>query len=126
MPARGTPGRPSGGLALFCKQAAPLQRVEQGTHWEAGRWAHLLLPFEGGLHMYNVYGYGSEDKQAPEKNREFLLEIMGSVASLGNRPILLGGDWNFKPQKFPIDWVHGATVQRPVCDERAASLFSEE
>eukprot|EP00971_Amphidinium_carterae_P162504 3221523-Amphidinium_carterae.1 len=56
--------------------------MEEGTHWEAGRWAHYLLPFEGGLHIYNVYGYPSYDKQDPEKNRELLLEVMGSVASL--------------------------------------------
>eukprot|EP00971_Amphidinium_carterae_P295138 5860728-Amphidinium_carterae.1 len=46
-PARKTDGRPSGGLALLCKHAQPLQRMEKGTHWEQGRWAHHLLPFEG-------------------------------------------------------------------------------
>eukprot|EP00971_Amphidinium_carterae_P162503 3221522-Amphidinium_carterae.1 len=101
--------------------------MEEGTHWEAGRWAHYLLhgslptPFEGGLRIYNVYGYPSYDKQAPEKNRELLLEVMGSVASLGNRPILLGGNWNFEPEDFPIDLVHGATVHRPLSDEVATS-----
>eukprot|EP00971_Amphidinium_carterae_P273874 5435594-Amphidinium_carterae.1 len=113
IPARGTAGRPSGGLAILCKQAAPQQRMEEGKQWEAGRWAHYLLPYEGGLHVYNVYGYDSTDKQAPELNREILLEVMGSVASLGKRPILLGGDWNFEPDNFPIDLVHGASVQRP-------------
>eukprot|EP00971_Amphidinium_carterae_P240485 4774097-Amphidinium_carterae.1 len=52
-PARKTEGRPSGGLALLCRQAQPLQRMEKGTHWELGRWAHHLLPFEGGLHIFN-------------------------------------------------------------------------
>eukprot|EP00971_Amphidinium_carterae_P221158 4390647-Amphidinium_carterae.1 len=47
---------------------------------------------------------------------------MGSVASLGKRPILLGGDWNFEPDDFPIDLVHGALFQRPVSDEAANSL----
>eukprot|EP00971_Amphidinium_carterae_P090707 1795511-Amphidinium_carterae.2 len=32
VPARGTAGRPSGGLAILCKQAAPLHRMEEGTH----------------------------------------------------------------------------------------------
>eukprot|EP00971_Amphidinium_carterae_P115817 2294078-Amphidinium_carterae.1 len=95
--------------------------MEEGKHWEAGRWAHYLLPYEGGLHVYNVYGVDSTDKQAPEMNREILLEVMGSVASLGKRPILLGGDWNFEPDNFPIDLVHGASVHRPVSDERATS-----
>eukprot|EP00971_Amphidinium_carterae_P053983 1062761-Amphidinium_carterae.3 len=49
IPALGTAGRPSGGLAILCKQAAPQQRMEEGKHWEAGRWAHYLLPYEGGL-----------------------------------------------------------------------------
>eukprot|EP00971_Amphidinium_carterae_P347969 6490249-Amphidinium_carterae.4 len=60
-------------------------------------------------------------REAPEKNRGLLLEILGSVASLGNRPILLGWDWNFEPEEFPIDLEHGATVQRPVSDEKATS-----
>eukprot|EP00971_Amphidinium_carterae_P348402 6490468-Amphidinium_carterae.3 len=46
---------------------------------------------------------------------------MGSVASLGKRPILLGGDWNLEPDNFPIDLVHGASVHRPVSDEAATS-----
>eukprot|EP00971_Amphidinium_carterae_P209654 4158961-Amphidinium_carterae.1 len=46
---------------------------------------------------------------------------MGSVASLVKRPILLGGDWNFEPDNFPIDLVHGASVHRPVSDEAATS-----
>eukprot|EP00971_Amphidinium_carterae_P202034 4008757-Amphidinium_carterae.1 len=46
---------------------------------------------------------------------------MGSVASLGKRPILLGGDWNFEPDDLPIDLVHGTLVQRPVSDEAATS-----
>eukprot|EP00971_Amphidinium_carterae_P193497 3839699-Amphidinium_carterae.1 len=95
--------------------------MEDGKHWEAGRWAHYLLPYEGGLHVYNVYGYPSTDKQAPEMNREILQEVMGSVASLGKRAILLGGDWNFEPDNFPIDLVHGASVHRPVSDEAATS-----
>eukprot|EP00971_Amphidinium_carterae_P218577 4338521-Amphidinium_carterae.1 len=54
-PARKTDGRPSGGSALLCRQAQPLQRMETGTHWDQGqgRWAHHLLPFEGGLHIFN-------------------------------------------------------------------------
>eukprot|EP00971_Amphidinium_carterae_P184791 3668638-Amphidinium_carterae.3 len=39
VPAKGTPGKPSGGLAVlqFDKQAAPLQRMEHGVNWDAGR-----------------------------------------------------------------------------------------
>eukprot|EP00971_Amphidinium_carterae_P216681 4301513-Amphidinium_carterae.1 len=59
--------------------------------------------YEGGLHVYNVYGYPSTDKQAPEKNRELLVEIMGSVASLGcHSPVTHGEDTPDNGTK--IDW----------------------
>eukprot|EP00971_Amphidinium_carterae_P244890 4862168-Amphidinium_carterae.2 len=106
-PARKTEGRPSGGLALLCRQAQPLQRMEKGTHWELGRWAHHLLPFEGGLHIFNVYGYSSDKERAQELNREVCLEIFAAVAALGNRQVFILGDWNFEPDDFPIDLVHG-------------------
>eukprot|EP00971_Amphidinium_carterae_P210366 4173647-Amphidinium_carterae.1 len=53
-PARKTDGRPSGGLALLCRQAQPLQRMEKGAHWDLGRWAHHLLPIDGGLHVFKM------------------------------------------------------------------------
>eukprot|EP00971_Amphidinium_carterae_P012964 255681-Amphidinium_carterae.1 len=46
IPARGTAGRPSGGLASLCKQAVPQQRMEDGKQWEAGRWARLVPRFQ--------------------------------------------------------------------------------
>eukprot|EP00971_Amphidinium_carterae_P350579 6491630-Amphidinium_carterae.3 len=90
-PARKTDGRPSGGLALLCRQAQPLQRMEKGTHWELGRWAHHLLPFEGGLHVFNVYGYSSEKDRAQELNgrsawrsfRRLLLLVTGRSSYWG-------------------------------------------
>eukprot|EP00971_Amphidinium_carterae_P126930 2514831-Amphidinium_carterae.1 len=49
--------------------------MEQGIHWELGRWAHHLIPYEGGLHVFNVYGYSSDKERAQEWNREICLEI---------------------------------------------------
>eukprot|EP00971_Amphidinium_carterae_P108343 2145139-Amphidinium_carterae.3 len=115
-PARKTDGRPSGGLALLCRQAQPLQRLEKGTHWEQGRWAHHLLPFEGGLHVFNVYGYSSDKDRAHELNREVCLEIF-AVAALGNRQIFILGHWNFEPDNFPIDLLNGGQVNRPLSAE---------
>eukprot|EP00971_Amphidinium_carterae_P267045 5296904-Amphidinium_carterae.1 len=69
--------------------------MEQGTHWELGRWAHHLIPYEGGLHVFNVYGYSSDKDRAQELNREVCLEIFAAVAALGNRQIFILGDWNF-------------------------------
>eukprot|EP00971_Amphidinium_carterae_P290255 5763126-Amphidinium_carterae.1 len=115
-PARKTDGRPSGGLALLCKHAQPLQRMEKGTHWDQGRWAHHLLPFEGGLHIFNVYGYSSDKERAQELNREVCVEIFAAVAALGNRQIFILGDWNFEPDNFPIDLLNGGQVNRPLSD----------
>eukprot|EP00971_Amphidinium_carterae_P151638 3005891-Amphidinium_carterae.5 len=78
-PARKTGGRPSEGLAVLCIQAQPLQRMEKGEHWELGRWAHHLLPFEGGLHIFNVYGYSSDQECAQELNRELCIEVFSAV-----------------------------------------------
>eukprot|EP00971_Amphidinium_carterae_P348864 6490709-Amphidinium_carterae.2 len=109
-PARKTDGRPSGGLALLCRHAQPLQSMEKGTHWSLGRWAHHLLPFEGGLHIFNVYGYSSDKERAQELNREVCMEIFATVAALGNRQIFILGDWNFEPDNFPIDLLNGGQV----------------
>eukprot|EP00971_Amphidinium_carterae_P059733 1181704-Amphidinium_carterae.2 len=52
-------------LGVLCKQAQPLQRMQRGTHRELGRWAHHLLPYDEGLHIFNVYGYSSDNEQGP-------------------------------------------------------------
>eukprot|EP00971_Amphidinium_carterae_P241509 4795343-Amphidinium_carterae.1 len=85
-PARSTSGRPSGGLALLCKRAQPLQHVEAGTHWEAGH-CHFL-PFESNfdarLYVFNVYGYSTDVERAQElnrSNRKQSLELSSAVAA---------------------------------------------
>eukprot|EP00971_Amphidinium_carterae_P068701 1360285-Amphidinium_carterae.1 len=78
-------------------EAQPLQRMEQGTHWDLGRWAHHLLPFDQGLHMFNVYGYSSDNERAPEPNRELCIELLGIVAALGNRKTFILGDLELCP-----------------------------
>eukprot|EP00971_Amphidinium_carterae_P221807 4403169-Amphidinium_carterae.2 len=123
--ARKTGGRPSGGLALLCRQAQPLQRMEQGIHWELGRWTHHLLPFQGGLHVFNVYGYSFDKERAPELNREVCLEIFSAVAALGNRQIFMLGDWTFVPDNFPIDLLNGGQVNRPLSEVRYTSPVGE-
>eukprot|EP00971_Amphidinium_carterae_P070860 1401570-Amphidinium_carterae.1 len=100
--------------------------MEKGTHWELGRWAHHLLPFEGGLHIFNVYGYSSDKERAQELNREVCLEIFAAVAALGNRQIFILGDWNFEPDDFPIDLVHGGQVNRPLSEVTQTSPTGEQ
>eukprot|EP00971_Amphidinium_carterae_P017704 348887-Amphidinium_carterae.1 len=74
-------------LAIPCKQAQALQRMQHGMHWELGRWANHPLPYDQGLHISNVYGYSSDNERAPELNRELCFELFGVVAALVNRPL---------------------------------------
>eukprot|EP00971_Amphidinium_carterae_P093821 1856468-Amphidinium_carterae.3 len=83
--AKATQAHPSGGLGVLSKHGQPQKRYEKGEHWQLGRWSHHLLTYKGGLHIYNIYGYSSDDSQAPEKNRVFCVEVRGSVSSLGQR-----------------------------------------
>eukprot|EP00971_Amphidinium_carterae_P300159 5963890-Amphidinium_carterae.1 len=45
--------------------------------------------------------------EAQELNREVCMETFAAVAALGNRQIFILGDWNFEPDNFPIDLLHG-------------------
>eukprot|EP00971_Amphidinium_carterae_P276850 5494340-Amphidinium_carterae.1 len=122
-----TPARKTGG------GRGPMERVEQGEHWEAGRWAHHLLPFDQGLHIFNVYGYSSDHERSPELTRELCIELFSAVAALGNRKIFAWvlGDWNFAPDEFPMDLVNGVQAQStwigffaprlPACDLEQAT-----
>eukprot|EP00971_Amphidinium_carterae_P149596 2966063-Amphidinium_carterae.1 len=86
----------------------------------AGRGSHHLLPYEGGLHVYNVYGYSADHLLALEKNRGLVTEILGSVAGLGNR-LIIAGDRNFEPDDMPTDLVHGEQFSRPLSDDIASA-----
>eukprot|EP00971_Amphidinium_carterae_P117001 2317112-Amphidinium_carterae.1 len=88
--------------------------MHTGHHWEEGRWAHHLLPYDHGLHVFNVYGYSSDKPRAPELNRELCLELFAAVAALGNRMIFILGDWNFAPDDYPIGLWQGGQVNRPL------------
>eukprot|EP00971_Amphidinium_carterae_P011161 219949-Amphidinium_carterae.4 len=55
VPVRATQGR----LGILSKDGQPQQRFEKGEHWQLGRWSQHLLPCEGGVHVYNIYGYSS-------------------------------------------------------------------
>eukprot|EP00971_Amphidinium_carterae_P137533 2725643-Amphidinium_carterae.4 len=96
------------------------------ANWQLGRWSHHLLPYAGGLHVYNVYGYSSDDPLALEKSRALCIEVLGSVSSLEPRQVLLGGDWNFEPSDMPIDLVHGGQVVRTLSDEEATAPKREK
>eukprot|EP00971_Amphidinium_carterae_P121223 2400831-Amphidinium_carterae.2 len=72
-----------------------------------------------------MYGYSSDKERAQELNREVCLEIFSAVAALGNRQIFILGDWNFEPDNFPIDLVHGGQVNRPLTEVKCTSPTGE-
>eukprot|EP00971_Amphidinium_carterae_P256941 5100978-Amphidinium_carterae.3 len=103
------PGKPTGGPVGAWQFFVDTPSLSKGWRraFTVGRWAHHLIPFEGGLHVFNVYGYSSDKERAQELNREVCLEIFAAVAALGNRQIFILGDWNFEPDNFPIDLLNG-------------------
>eukprot|EP00971_Amphidinium_carterae_P030818 606305-Amphidinium_carterae.1 len=80
VPAKATQGRPSGGSGILCKDGQPQQRFEKGEHWHLGRWSHHLLPCTGGLHVYKIYGYGSDNPLGLEKTLALCIEVLGAVS----------------------------------------------
>eukprot|EP00971_Amphidinium_carterae_P141990 2812505-Amphidinium_carterae.2 len=55
------------------------------------------------------------------KNRAVCIEVLGLVSSLGQRQVLIAGDWNFEPSEMPIDLIHGGQIVRLLSDEAAAA-----
>eukprot|EP00971_Amphidinium_carterae_P008241 162859-Amphidinium_carterae.1 len=53
------------------------------------------------------------------------LWLLGSVSSLGQRQVLIAGDWNFEPSGMPIDLIHGGQVVRPLSDDDATAPKGE-
>eukprot|EP00971_Amphidinium_carterae_P039450 775380-Amphidinium_carterae.2 len=113
-------GRPQGGLAVLSRVAVPAVVPHSGTHYSKGRWMHVIVHLEVGgrtLHVFNLYGYDESYPEACEWNRSILDEMLPHVHALRDRPYVIGGDWNFEPDEFPISLARGDTVQ-PLLDLR--------
>eukprot|EP00971_Amphidinium_carterae_P317819 6318007-Amphidinium_carterae.1 len=77
---------------------------------------HVIVHLEVGrrtLHIFNVYGYDESYPDSCEWNRSILDELLPHVHSLRDHPYVIGGDWNFEPDEFPIPLARGDTVVRP-------------
>eukprot|EP00971_Amphidinium_carterae_P242916 4823288-Amphidinium_carterae.1 len=88
--------------------------------YDQGRWTHALVPLEVGgrtLHIFNLYGYDESYEEHGELNRAVLQELLPHVFSLKEHPYVVGGDWNFEPDDFPIDLARGDTLVRPPSDK---------
>eukprot|EP00971_Amphidinium_carterae_P077648 1535259-Amphidinium_carterae.1 len=73
-----------------------------------------VLAYEAGLHLFNAYGYSLDDPLVPEKN-------IASVSELGDRQVIITGEWNFEPGEMPIDVTH----ERREAGSRALGYFAD-
>eukprot|EP00971_Amphidinium_carterae_P136277 2700212-Amphidinium_carterae.3 len=121
-------GRPQGGLAVLSRVATPAVVPHSGHHYDKGRWMHVIVHLEVGgrtLHVFNVYGYDDSYPDACEWNRSILDEMLPHVHSLRDHPYVIGGDWNFEPDEFPIPLARGDTVVRPPSDNKPTSPYTK-
>ena len=88
-------------------QAAPSLRTEVGEKlYNTGRWQSCVIKLNGSsslIHVVTVYGFlGANDGGDDMKNNEDLLpEIFLETASLGDVPIIVGGDFNVRFENSP-------------------------
>eukprot|EP00971_Amphidinium_carterae_P077100 1522933-Amphidinium_carterae.1 len=121
-------GRPQGGLAVLSRVAVPAVVPHSGVHYSKGRWMHVIVHLEVGgrtLHVFNVYGYDESYPDSCEWNRSILDEMLPHVHSLRDHPYVIGGDWNFEPDEFPIPLARGDTVVRPPSDNLPTSPYTK-
>ena len=92
-----------GGVGVLVRkqhQAAPSPRTEIGEElYNTGRWQSCVIKLHRGnslLHVVSVYGHpGANDGgEEMERNEEFLTNVFLEAASLGNVPVVIGGDFN--------------------------------
>eukprot|EP00971_Amphidinium_carterae_P305385 6068831-Amphidinium_carterae.1 len=77
------------------------------------------------IHVFNVYGYDVSYPDACEMNRSILDEMLPHVHALRDHPYVIGGDWNFEPDEFPIPLATEDTVVRPPSDNLPTSPFTD-
>eukprot|EP00971_Amphidinium_carterae_P200819 3985345-Amphidinium_carterae.2 len=85
-----------------------------------------LPPLEHGgrtLHVFNLYGYDMGHAECCELNRNILDEMLPHVHALREEPYVVGGDWNYETDDFPITLARGNTLVRPPSDGRATSPY---
>eukprot|EP00971_Amphidinium_carterae_P344868 6485529-Amphidinium_carterae.2 len=74
------------------------------------------------LHIFNVYGYDVSYPDSRELNRSILDEMLPHAHALRDHPYVIGGDWNFEPDEFPILFARGDAVVSPPSDNKATSI----
>ena len=118
-----------GGVGVLVRtkhQVAPSPRTDAGEElFKTGRWQSCVIKLNRSsslLHVVTVYGYpGANDGgEEMEKNEEFLTNVFLEAASLGNVPVVIGGDFN-------VSLENSLTLSRFVSSgiwSDAASLYS--
>eukprot|EP00971_Amphidinium_carterae_P341399 6480171-Amphidinium_carterae.2 len=116
--------QPSRPVKADRKVAVPAIVPHGGDLYDKGRWTHAIVPLELGgrtLHVFNLYAYDESYEDHGERNRALLQELLPHVFALRDHPYIVGGDWNFEPDDFPIDLARGDTLVRPPSDNLPTS-----
>ena len=97
---------PPGGAAVLARcglrvQAVPPQGADANWLWNTSRFCHAVVEFSIGMvHVISVYGHTNAWSNISQrnKNEELLTVLFRYIASLGDVPILILGDFNTPPE----------------------------
>ena len=95
-----------GGVAVLARRGIRMQAVPpQGAPgiwlWNSSRFVHAVVEFSIGMvHVISIYGYTNAwtNVSQRERNEEFLAYLFRYIATLGDVPLLLLGDFNTPPE----------------------------
>ena len=97
---------PSGGVAILARTGLRMQAVspvsaEAHWLWNTTRFCHAVVEFSIGMvHIISVYGHTNAWSNSSQRvrNEELLSNLLRYIATLGDVPVLLLGDFNTSPE----------------------------
>ena len=101
---------PPGGVAIMAKAGLNLNSVPATCPdgqwlWQTTRFCHGVVRVSIGIvHIISVYGHTNawNNRAQRDKNEEFLIRLARYIASLGDVPLLLLGDFNTSPDHSAV------------------------
>lgn len=100
-----------GGVGIMVRkqhQATSSPRTEIGDRlFETGRWQSCAIKINRGgclVHVVSVYGFpgANEGGEEMEQNEALIQDVFLEAASLGDVPVVIGGDFNAKLENSPF------------------------